>query len=143
MGSQLSSVIANFYMEDYEKAALESAPLKQLCWFRYVDDTTVICSHGPGKLKDFLHHLKSIHQFIQSTTETESDGHLPFLDLDIYRRPDGSVGHIAYASPHTSVCTSTPSPIITHPINKRYCLLWCIGPELTVMKTACRQSWCS
>jgi hypothetical protein len=28
MGSPLSPVIANFYMEDYEKAALESAPLK-------------------------------------------------------------------------------------------------------------------
>jgi hypothetical protein len=24
--------------------------------------------------------------------ETESEGHLPFLDLDIYRRPDGSLG---------------------------------------------------
>jgi retron-type reverse transcriptase len=28
MGSPLSPVIANFYMEDYEKAALESSPLK-------------------------------------------------------------------------------------------------------------------
>jgi hypothetical protein len=28
MGSPLSSVIANFYMEGYEKAMLESAPLK-------------------------------------------------------------------------------------------------------------------
>jgi hypothetical protein len=25
--------------------------------------------------------------------ETESEGHLPFLDLDIYKRPDGSLGH--------------------------------------------------
>jgi hypothetical protein len=40
MGSPLSPVIANFYMEDYEKAALESAPLKPRCWFRYVDDTS-------------------------------------------------------------------------------------------------------
>jgi hypothetical protein len=31
MGSPLSPVIANFYMEDYEKAALESAPLKPRC----------------------------------------------------------------------------------------------------------------
>jgi hypothetical protein len=28
MGSPLSPVIANFYTEDYEKAALESVPLK-------------------------------------------------------------------------------------------------------------------
>jgi retron-type reverse transcriptase len=31
MGSPLSPVIANFYMEDYVKAALESAPLKPRC----------------------------------------------------------------------------------------------------------------
>jgi hypothetical protein len=42
MGSLLSLVIANFYTEDYEKVALESAPLKPRCWFRYVDDTFVI-----------------------------------------------------------------------------------------------------
>jgi hypothetical protein len=42
MGSPLSPVIANVYMEDYEKAALESAPLKPRCRFRYVDDTFVI-----------------------------------------------------------------------------------------------------
>jgi hypothetical protein len=42
MGSPLSSVIANLYMEDYEKAALESTPLKPCCCFRYVDDTFVI-----------------------------------------------------------------------------------------------------
>jgi hypothetical protein len=31
MDSSLSPVIANFYMEDYEKPALESAPLKSRC----------------------------------------------------------------------------------------------------------------
>jgi hypothetical protein len=61
MGSPLSPVIANFYMEDYEKAALESAPLKPRSWFRYIGDTFVIWQHGPDKLKHFLHHLNSIH----------------------------------------------------------------------------------
>jgi hypothetical protein len=77
MGSPLSPVIANFYMEDYEKAALEP----RRC-FRYVDDTFVIWQHGPDKLKDFLHRLNNIHQSIQFTMEPESEGHLPFLDLD-------------------------------------------------------------
>jgi hypothetical protein len=62
MGSPLSPVIANVYMEDYEKAALESTPLKPHCWYRYIDGTFVIWPHGPGKLKDFLHHLNSVHQ---------------------------------------------------------------------------------
>jgi hypothetical protein len=37
MGSRLAPVIGNIYMKDYEKAALESAPLKPHCWFRYVN----------------------------------------------------------------------------------------------------------
>jgi hypothetical protein len=83
MGSRLYPVIANFYMEEYEKAVLEMAPLKPRCWFCYVDDTFVILQHGPDKLKHFLHHLNSFHQSIQFTMKTESDDHLPFLDLGI------------------------------------------------------------
>jgi hypothetical protein len=31
--------------------------------------------------------------------ETECEGHLLFLDLDIYRGPDGSLGHEVYHKP--------------------------------------------
>jgi hypothetical protein len=60
MGSLFSPVIANFYMDDYEKAALQPTFLKPRCWFGYVDDTFVIWHHGPCKLKNFLHHLNNI-----------------------------------------------------------------------------------
>jgi hypothetical protein len=143
MGSPLSPVIANIYVEDYEKAALESAPLKPRCWFRYVDDTFIIWQHGPDKLTDFLHHLNSIHQSIQFTMETESEGHLSFLDLDTYRRPDGSLVHKCTASPHTPISTSTPSPIITYPVSKRYCLLCNEGSlqaDLVFLKDVLKQN---
>jgi hypothetical protein len=103
MGSLLSPVIAYFYMEDYKKAALESAPLKPRCWFRYVDDTFAIWVNGTDKLKVFLLHLNTLHHSIQFTLETESEGHLPFLDLVIYRRPDGSLGHKSTAHSHQSL----------------------------------------
>jgi hypothetical protein len=61
-----------------------------------VDDTFVIWPHGPGEPNDFLHHLNSIHQCIQLAMETEREGHLPSLDIDIYRRPGGSLGHRVY-----------------------------------------------
>jgi hypothetical protein len=33
-----------------------------------------------------------------------SEGHLPFLDIDIYKRPDGSLGHTVYRKPtHTNL----------------------------------------
>jgi hypothetical protein len=118
MGSPLSPVIANFYREDYEKTELDSAQLHPRCWFRYVDDTLVIWPHGPDKLKDFLHHLNSIHQSIQFTMETETEGHLPFLDLDIYRRPDGSLEHKVHRKPtHANLYLNAKSH--HHPSNKQ------------------------
>jgi hypothetical protein len=42
MGSPLSLVIVNFFMEDFEKKATEQVSHKSVCRFRYVDDTFVI-----------------------------------------------------------------------------------------------------
>jgi hypothetical protein len=118
MGSPLSPVIANFYMEDFEKTALESTPIKPTCWFRYVDDTFVIWPHGPDQLQSFLGHLNSIHRSIQFTMETESEGRLPFLDIEIYRRPDGSLGHKVFRKPtHTNLYLHANSH--HHPSNKQ------------------------
>jgi hypothetical protein len=84
LGSSLSLVIAKLYMKDFEERALDLAPHKPRCWFRYVDDTSVILPHRDDKLKDFLNHINNIHQCIKFTMETEIEGHLPFLDIDIY-----------------------------------------------------------
>jgi hypothetical protein len=50
--------------------------------------------------------------------ETKSEGHLPFLDLDIYRRPDGSLGHKVYRKhTHTNLYLIVNSH--HHPSNKQ------------------------
>jgi hypothetical protein len=62
----------------------------------------------------FLNRLNGIHQCIQFTMETETEGHLPLLDIDIYRRPDSSLGHRVYCKPtHTNLylCWIPPPPI--------------------------------
>jgi hypothetical protein len=38
------------------------------------------------KLDDFLNHVNSIHTEIQFNLEIESDGHLPFVCINIYRK---------------------------------------------------------
>jgi len=86
MGSPLSPVIANFYMEDFETRAIKQATHKPACWYRYVDDTFVIWPHGKEKVTEFLNHLNGMHNNIQFTMEIEDEGHLPFLDIDIYRK---------------------------------------------------------
>jgi len=118
MGSTLSPVIANFYMEDFESRAIEQAPFKPKCWYRYVDDTFVIWPHGLDKLQGFLDHLNSLQDKIQFTIETEKDGHLPFLDIDIYRKIDGTLGHKVYRKQtHTNLYLQQSSH--HHPAHKQ------------------------
>jgi len=39
-----------------------------------------------------------------SSISIEDEGHLPFLDIDIYRKTDGSLGHKVYRKPtHTNL----------------------------------------
>jgi hypothetical protein len=78
-------------MEDFENKAIEQVIHKPVCWFRYVDYTFVIWPHGQEKLTEFLNHLNKLHK-IQFTMEKEEEGHLPFLDIDIYRKTGGSLG---------------------------------------------------
>jgi hypothetical protein len=54
MGSPLSPVIANFFMEDFEERALNQATLKPTCWYRYVDDIFAIWPHGEASLISWI-----------------------------------------------------------------------------------------
>ena len=86
MGSPLSPVIANLYMEFFEKLAIEKTPLKPKMWKRYVDDTFVVWEHGlESELTSFLEHLNSLRPSIQFTCEVEEGGKLPFLDVQLVR----------------------------------------------------------
>ena len=81
MGSPLSPVLANIYMEMFEEEAIDSATHKSSFWVRYIDDTFVIWPHGRNKLQDFLCHLNSRQESIKFTMEEESAGLISFLDV--------------------------------------------------------------
>ncbi|KAK5649280.1 hypothetical protein RI129_000309 [Pyrocoelia pectoralis] len=102
MGSPLSPVIANLFMQEFEEKALHSATHKPTLWLRYVDDTFVIWSHGQEKLKAFLEHLNNVHPNIKFTIEIEQNDQLPFLDVLVKKKRDGRLGHTVYRKPtHT------------------------------------------
>ena len=79
MGSPLSLIVANIFMEKFEKEALDTAPHTPSLWKRYVDDTFVI--QEEQHKDEFFHHMNSIDPNIKFTAETtKADGSMPFLD---------------------------------------------------------------
>lgn len=92
------SVIANFYMEYFQKTALETAKHKRSIWFRYVDDIFVIWKLGKKNMDHFLEHLNKQHPNIQFTIETEEKGRLPSLDVLVIRSVEQIV-HTIFRKP--------------------------------------------
>ena len=77
VGSPVSPIIANLYMEYLEQKALSSAPTPSF-WHRFVDDTFVI--HKEVNKQDFLQHINSVDPTIGFTVEdSKEDGSNPFL----------------------------------------------------------------
>jgi hypothetical protein len=69
MGSSLSPIVSNIYMEHFENLALDSALLKPSLWLCYMDDTFVVWPHDPKQLQNVLSHLNNLRPTIQLTVE--------------------------------------------------------------------------
>ena len=69
MGSSLSPIVANIFMEDLETNALKTAAWKSKMWRRYVDNVLVVWPHGDQLLKEFHQHLNKQNPTIQFTAE--------------------------------------------------------------------------
>ena len=100
MGSPVSAVVANLYMEFFEELALRTAPARPRIWKRYVDDTFTLVKKGD--VDELLIHLNSIRPSIKLTTELEEGGSIPFLDTRVTRKVDGKLDVTVYRKPmHT------------------------------------------
>lgn len=76
-GSPLS-LVADFYMEAFERIALQLAHLQPSFYRRYVNDIFLIWTHGLPELYEFMDFLHHLHSNIQFIMEMESGGCLPF-----------------------------------------------------------------
>ena len=84
MGSPLGPVLADIFMTELEKTLLPGIYIHYIkFWRRYVDDT--ISYVKIGSIKHVLCLLNSFDENIQFTSESESKGTLPFLDLLLCR----------------------------------------------------------
>ena len=101
MGSPISPIVANLYMENFEVRALSTSPNPPLMWKRFVDDTFVVMKKADKER--FLTHLNSVDKNIQFTSEeSRPDGSIPFLDILITPGEDDRLGTTVYRKPtHT------------------------------------------
>ena len=85
MGSSLSPILANLYMEFFETALLPNiniTDLKVVSWKRYVDDIfSLIECNDWSKIEEFLSQLNSQENSIKFTVENSENMKIPFLDL--------------------------------------------------------------
>ena len=92
MGSQVSPIVANLYMENFEQKALSTATHPPGMWLRYVDDTFVFQNKDLKQI--FLEHINSVYQAIKFTVEdNKEDGTIPFLDTIVKPEADGRTVH--------------------------------------------------
>ena len=84
MGSPISPLIANIFVEEFEVKALSSIPHPPSLWLRFVDGTFVI--NGEEHSQDLLHHINNQDPCIQFTVEPTQQGSLPFLDTSCHHQ---------------------------------------------------------
>ena len=130
MGSLVSPIVANLYMEHFEQKALSSSPHLPRFWCRFVDDTFVI--HKEVNKNDLLQHINSVDPAIKFTVEdNKEDGSIPFLDtivkpevdgglsITVYRKPTHTDQYLQWDSHHSH--SAKFSVINTSPIGPKLC----------------------
>ena len=110
MGSPLSPVLANLFMEYFESELLPSVSPKPMLWLRYVDDILMFWPNDQD-FDSFFHTVNNLVPSINFTTEWEVYKSIPFLDtrvhrltsgfsFGIYRKPTHSNQFLHYFSHH-------------------------------------------
>ena len=125
MGSPMSSVVANIYMECFEDSTLTTAVNPPRWWKTYADDTFVILKQS--KREEFLQHINSVDPSIQFTTEEpKQDGSMPFFDTlvtpredrtlttRVYRKPTHTDLYLQWDSHHNLACKYSVINTLTH-----------------------------
>ena len=131
MGSPISPIVANLYMENFETRALQSSPNPPLLWKRFVDDIFVIMKKGHRE--ELVTHLNLVDKNIQFTSEEPGpEGALPFLDILITPDNEGRLNTSIYRKPtHMDQYLHWDS---LHPISSKYSV---VGTLHHRAKTVC------
>ncbi len=97
MGSPISPVLANIFMEWFEETMLKSAPVIPTVRWRYVDDTFGLLDRW--SVPQFHDHISNQEDSIIFTKDEKDEQQLPFLDCLTSRTRDGGFTLKVYRKP--------------------------------------------
>jgi hypothetical protein len=111
MGSTMSLVLYNLFMEDLEKKAIETFVVKPHIMLRYVDDTYVEWPEDKVQIEEFHKHLNEQSPCIKFTFERGENMTLPYFDVkltgknvkletEVYRKATGPGLYLQFNSNH-------------------------------------------
>ena len=131
MGSPLHPIVANLYMEHFERKSLMSAVNPPWVWFRFVDDTWVIQQQTHKQA--FLDHINIIDAAIKFAVEgTQGNGAIPVFDTLVIPLADNSLSITVYCkATHMDQCSQCDSH---HSLSAKYSI---IGTLTHRAKTIC------
>ena len=86
MGSPLSPITTNLFMDKFEQKSLNFANPKLEWWSNFVDDTFLIWAHGKDELENFADRLNQQSESIKFTKEFEENNVIPFLDTLVIKK---------------------------------------------------------
>ena len=69
MLTRMAPAYANIFMGDLEEKLLAQFPLKPYLWWTYIDDISIVWTHGEDKLENFINHINSLHSTIRFAHE--------------------------------------------------------------------------
>ena len=96
MGSPVSPIVANLYMEEVEHRALSSLGTVPSHWFRYVDDTWVKIQ--TRELEVFSAHLDKTEKYVKFTCKDVKENSLAIMDCAVKIEEDVTAFQIPYLS---------------------------------------------
>ena len=107
--SKCAPSYAIIFMSQFEEKFLLTHRPVQLVWWRYIDDIFMIWPHTREELYSFIDALNNVHssiKFMVDISETQAN----FLNVTIYKDPDGNITTGLYTKPTDALCIYTIHP---------------------------------